>query len=174
MKSPINILHLEDDIYDAALVQATLREGGIISTITRTETHDAFVSLLAQGGIDLILADYTLPAFDGMSALKIAREERPDIPFIFVSGTLGEDQAIDSLKSGATDYVLKKNLSRLPPAVDAAMQDVEARVQRRLFEARKILRKRLIIPAQTTSTLPRLESDPRPDPKNNSSGSIEI
>ena len=164
MKPPINILHLEDDPYDGALVIATLREGGVLSTITRTETHDVFVSLLARGGIDLILADYTLPAFDGMAALKIAQRDRPDVPFIFVSGTLGEDQAIDSLKSGATDYVLKKNLSRLPPAVKKAMEDVEARDQRRLFVARAILRKKLVIPPQTISgLLPGLKSNPNQD-----------
>jgi DNA-binding NtrC family response regulator len=156
VKSTINILHLEDDPYDAALVQATLRAGGIISTTTCVQTHDCFVSELARGGVDLILADYTLPAFDGLSALKIAHEERPEVPFIFVSGTLGEDQAIDSLKSGATDYVLKRNLSRLPPAIIRVMQEVEARAERRQFEARALLRKRLIIPAQQTTTrLPR-------------------
>ena len=163
MKSPINILHLEDDPYDAALVQATLREGGIVSTITRAETHDYFVAVLDKGGVDLILADYTLPAFDGLSALKIAHEERPEVPFIFVSGTLGEDRAIESLKSGATDYVLKKNLSRLSPAVIQAITEVEARAERRQFEARSLLRKRLIIPAQqTTSRLPRITP---PEPK---------
>ena len=162
MKLTINILHLEDDPYDAALVQATLREGGISSIITRAETRDHFVFVLANGGVDLILADYTLPAFDGLSALKIAHEERPDVPFIFVSGTLGEDLAIDSLKSGATDYVLKKSLSRLAPAVIQVMEQVEARDERRQFEARALLRKRLIIPAQqTTSRLPRITPDPR-------------
>jgi DNA-binding NtrC family response regulator len=157
MKSPVHILHLEDDPYDAALVQGTLREGGIICTITCMETEEHFVATLAQGGIDLILADYTLPRFDGLSALKIAQAERPDLPFIFVSGTLGEDQAIDSLKSGATDYVLKKHLSRLPEAVRHAMQAVEERAERRQYESRALLRKRLIIPPQRTTTiLPRV------------------
>jgi DNA-binding NtrC family response regulator len=159
MKPSIHILHLEDDPYDAALVQATLREGGIVSTITRVETQEYYVAWLDQGGVDLILADFTLPAFDGMSALKLARQSRPDWPFIFVSGTLGEDQAIESLKNGATDYVLKRNLSRLPMAIKHAMQDVAAREERRQFEGRASLRKKLIIPPQkTTSKLPRLAS----------------
>jgi DNA-binding NtrC family response regulator len=154
MKPTLNILHLEDDPYDAALVQATLRSGGIVATITCVMTREYFVSVLGRGGIDLILADYTLPGFDGLSALKITQDERPDVPFILVSGTLGEDQAIESLKSGATDYVLKRNLSRLPAAVQAAMEEVEAREKRRQFEARACLRKRLVIPPQKTSRLP--------------------
>jgi DNA-binding NtrC family response regulator len=157
MKSTLHILHLEDDLYDAALVQATLREGGILCSITRLETHPSFVAALAQGEIDLILADYSLPSFDGLSALIIAQKHRADVPFIFVSGTLGEDQAIDTLKSGATDYVLKKNLSRLPAAIFRAMEEVRAQAERRQFEARACLRKRLIIPPQrTTARLPRI------------------
>ena len=156
MKPTLNILHLEDDPFDAALVQATLREGGVTCTITRMETQAYFMSEIAKGGVDLILADYTLPAFDGLSALKIAQAERPDIPFIFVSGTLGEDQAIISLKSGATDYVLKKNLSRLPDAVLMAMRAVEDRMIGQQLESRSLFRKGLIIPPQkATSKLPR-------------------
>ena len=157
MKYPLPILHLEDDPHDAALVEATLRTGGISCTITSVKTRDCFVAALAQGGFALILSDYTLPDFDGLAALKIAQIERPDLPFILVSGTLGEDQAIDSLKSGATDYVLKKHLSRLPPAVSQAMQEVEKRAERRQLEARSLLRKRLVIPPQrTTAMLPRV------------------
>ena len=107
MKSPLHILHLEDDPNDAALVQSTLEAGGIACATTRVQNRDDFVAALEHGGIDLILSDFTLPAFDGMSALKIAHARWPDMPFILVSGTLGEEQAIDSLKSGATDYVLK-------------------------------------------------------------------
>ena len=94
------------------------------------------MAALTQGGIDLILSDYTLPRFDGLSALKIAQIERPEVPFIFVSGTLGEDQAIESFKRGAVDYVLKKHLSRIPEAVRHAMQAVEKRAERRQYESR--------------------------------------
>jgi CheY-like chemotaxis protein len=156
MNSPLRIIHLEDDIFDASLVQATLREGGIVCELTRVETREYFISSLGRGGFDLILADYTLPAFDGLAALRIAQEERPDLPFIFVSGTLGEDQAIESLKSGATDYVLKKNLSRLPQSVASAMDEVEARAKSRQFAARALLRKNLIIPPQRTARLPKI------------------
>jgi two-component system, cell cycle sensor histidine kinase and response regulator CckA len=138
MKSPLHILHLEDDRNDAALIQSTLRGGSIACATTCVQTQDEFVSALEHGGIDLILSDFTLPKFDGLSALKIAHVRWPDIPLIFVSGTLGEERAVDSLKSGATDYVLKEHLSRLVPAVRRAMQDVEDQAERRRLEAQFI------------------------------------
>jgi len=135
MKKCIRILHLEDDANDAALVQSTLAAGGITVATTRVQNQEDFVAALEQGGIDLILSDCALPAFDGMSALHIAHAKWPAIPLIFVSGTLGEERAIDSLKSGATDYVLKARLSRLVPAVRRAMQEVEDRTKHRQMEA---------------------------------------
>jgi signal transduction histidine kinase len=102
------------------------------------QTHDAFVAALEHGGIDLILSDCAMPAFDGMSALKIAHAKWPAMPLILVSGTLGEERAIDSLKGGATDYVLKGRLSRLVPAVRRAMLEVEDRAERRRLEAQFI------------------------------------
>src|SRR5437868_7518990 len=113
MKSPLRILHLEDDPNDAALVLSTLEAGGISCVIARVENHDDFVTALEHGGVGLILSDFSMPAFDGFSALEIARGKFPDVPFILVSGTLGEELAIDSLKRGATDYILKQHLSRL-------------------------------------------------------------
>ena len=138
MKSPLHILHLEDDPNDAALVQSTLESEGIACATTCVQTHDDFVAALEHGGIDLILSDFSLPAFDGLSATEIVRTRWPAIPLILVSGTLGEEQAIDSLKSGATDYVLKLRLSRLVPAGRRAMQEVEERVERRRLEAQFI------------------------------------
>ena len=98
------------------------------------------MAALERGGIDLILSDFTLPAFDGLSALKIAHAGWPDLPVIMVSGTLGEEQAIDSLKSGATDYVLKERLARLAPAVRRAMQEVETRAENKRLEEQFIER----------------------------------
>ena len=112
MKSPLRILHLEDNPNDAELIQAVLETEGIPCHVTRVETQAEFFASLEQGGYDIILADYTLPSFDGLSALKIALEKCPDVPFIFVSGTLGEEVAIEALKIGATDYLLKERLSR--------------------------------------------------------------
>jgi signal transduction histidine kinase len=137
MKSPLHILHLEDDVNDAALVQSTLEAGDIICATTCVQTRDDFVAALEHGGIDLILSDFSLPAFDGLSALEIVRTRWPAIPLILVSGTLGEELAIDSLKSGATDYVLKQRLSRLVPAVCRAMQEVKERVERKLAEEKR-------------------------------------
>jgi len=110
----LRVLHLEDAA--AELVRDVLDACGIVSDITRVQSREGFVASLEQGGFDLILADYSLPSFDGMSALKIAAERSPDLPYIFVSGTLGEDIAIEALKTGATDYVLKERLSGLPAA----------------------------------------------------------
>jgi two-component system cell cycle sensor histidine kinase/response regulator CckA len=135
MKSPLYILHLEDDPNDAALVQATLEAGGINCAITCVQNHDDFVATLERNGTDLILSDFSLPAFDGSSAIAIARARWPDLPVILVSGTLGEERAIDSLKGGATDYVLKGHLSRLAPAVRRAMHEVEERAERGRLEA---------------------------------------
>jgi signal transduction histidine kinase len=138
MKSPLHILHLEDDLKDAEIVQSSLEAEGIRCAIVRVENRDDFVSALEHGGIDLILSDCTLPGFDGMSALKIALTNWPAIPVIFVSGTLGEERAIESLKSGATDYVLKDRLARLVPAVRRAMKEVEERAECRRMEGQFI------------------------------------
>jgi two-component system cell cycle sensor histidine kinase/response regulator CckA len=129
---------LEDDANDAAIIQSTLKAGGITCTTTRVQAQDEFEAALEHGGIDLILSDFSLPSFDGFSAIKIARTRQPDLPVIFVSGTLGEELAVDSLKNGATDYVLKERLTRLAPAVTRAMQEVEDRDERRRLEAQFI------------------------------------
>ena len=117
MTPPLRILYLEDDPKDAELVQHALETEGIVCQITRVETQADFIASLEQGGFGVILADYALPSFDGMSALMIAKQRCPHVPFIFVSGTLGEEVAVESLKIGATDYVRKTLLSRIVPAV---------------------------------------------------------
>src|ERR1700737_3829589 len=127
MKSPLRILYLEDDPRDAELVQETLASDGIRCHITRVETEADFIASLEQGGFDLILADYTLPSFDGLSALKIAQQRRPQVPLIFVSGTLGEEVGIEALKIGATDYLFKTRLSRIVPSVQRALREAEER-----------------------------------------------
>src|SRR5450759_1538223 len=153
MKSPLHILHLEDDPNDAALIQSTLETGGITCATTRVENQDDFVAALEHGGIDLILSDFSLPTFDGLSALEIVRAKWPDLPVILVSGTLGEERAIDSLKSGATDYVLKERLVRLAPAVRRAMQEVEERAERRRLEAQFIQAQKMEVVGQLASGL---------------------
>jgi PAS domain S-box-containing protein len=139
MKSQLRILYLEDDPKDAELVQETLAIDGITSEVTRVETEADFVASLQKGGFDLILADYTLPSFDGISALKIAQHDSPNVPLIFVSGTLGEEVAIEALKIGATDYVFKTRLSRIVPSVQRALRESEERVD--LNRAEEALRR---------------------------------
>ncbi|MDH2327913.1 HWE histidine kinase domain-containing protein [Cereibacter sp. SYSU M97828] len=126
MTDKASILLLEDSALDADLVAEHLRRGGIAHDMHRVWTRDDFTAAL-DGEYDLILADYTLPAFDGMSALKLARVARPDLPFIFVSATLGEEIAVEALKDGATDYVLKTRLQRLGPCVSRALREANER-----------------------------------------------
>jgi PAS domain S-box-containing protein len=128
--SSLQILLLEDDAHDAELVQELLEAANIVCEITCVETRAEFLAALERDDIDLILADYKLPSFDGASALKLASSARPDVPFIFVSGTIGEELAIEALKMGATDYVLKTGLSRLAPSVLRAMREAEGRAER--------------------------------------------
>ncbi|MGH8590736.1 MAG: putative bifunctional diguanylate cyclase/phosphodiesterase [Gammaproteobacteria bacterium] len=123
----VRVLYLEDSETDAALVEALLLEGGIGCSLTRVETAEAFAAALEEGGFHIILSDHTLPSYDSLSALACARERCPDVPFVFVSGTLGEEAAIESLKAGATDYVLKQRLSRLVPAIKRAIAEAAAR-----------------------------------------------
>ena len=144
MKPPLRILHLEDNPNDAELIQAALHSAGIISHVTRVETRDDFLASLKQGGFDIVLADYTLPSFDGLSAVKIALEECPDIPFIFVSGTLGEEVAIEALKIGATDYLVKDRLSRIVPSVHRALRETKERAERKRAETLLAGEKRLL------------------------------
>jgi PAS domain S-box-containing protein len=129
MIPPLRILHLEDDPRDADLVQEALEAEGIACQVTRVETQADFVASLEQGGFGVILADYALPSFDGMSALRIVQQRCPHVPFIFVSGTLGEEVAVESLKIGATDYVCKTLLSRIVPSVQRALREARERME---------------------------------------------
>lgn len=126
----LRILYLEDEPRDAELVQASLEAEGLGCDLTRVDTQADFRMLLEDGGFDLVLADYTLPLFDGMSALNLTQEISPQVPFIFVSGTMGEEIAIEALKQGATDYVFKTRLSRIAPSVRRALREAEERSQR--------------------------------------------
>ena len=131
---PLRILSLEDEPNDAELILELLEADGIACELLRVDTQTAFQASLEQGEIDLILADYTLPSFDGLSALQLAMTLRPEAPFIFVTGTLGDEVAIEALKVGATDYVLKTRLSRLVPAVQRALREAKEVAERKLAE----------------------------------------
>jgi signal transduction histidine kinase len=137
----LRILLLEDNAPHAELVEHFLRENGLRFHLTRVETRDAFIDQILHHPPDMILSDYALPSFDGYAALAIAREKVPDIPFIFVTGTMGEEVAIETLKNGATDYVLKTRLARLAPAVQRALRETADRRERQRAEEK--LRKSL-------------------------------
>lgn len=130
----LRILLLEDNLPHAELVEHFLRESGLRFSLVRVDTRDAFEQQLEQRGPDMILSDYALPSFDGYAALAIAKRKAPHTPFIFVTGTMGEEVAIETLKNGATDYVLKTRLGRLGPAVQRALRESADRRERQRAE----------------------------------------
>lgn len=127
---------LEDDPSDAELIQLELARNGLAVEWYHVVSEPDYRAALAGRPPDLVLADYTLPGFDGLAALRILLERAPDVPFIFVSGSLGEERAIEALKSGATDYVLKDRLQRLPSVVNRALTEARERRERRQAEAK--------------------------------------
>lgn len=134
MKIPLRLLHLEDNPVDAELITTTLMECDIPCQSQVVDTRQAFVAALKEGRMDLILADYSIPGFDGMAALTLARQHCPDVPFLFVSATIGEELAIDAMHQGATDYVLKQRLGRLVPSVLRALRELNDRDERKRAE----------------------------------------
>lgn len=152
----LRILHLEDSHLDAELIESTLSEHGLQCEAVRVESRMAYLKALEEGGFDLILADYSLPSFDGVSALDFAKEKCPDVPFIFVSATLGEELAVETLKGGATDYVLKQRLWRLGPSVRRALRDAQERKERKRAEETLRQRERQLRESQKMEALGRL------------------
>jgi len=134
MKLGLRILNLEDNESDAELNEAMLSARWPECHLARVDNRDDYLTALEESDLDLILSDYTMPGFDGRQALALARGKRPDVPFLFVSGTIGEDTAIEALKNGATDYVLKHRLMRLIPAVDRALTEARERAERQRAE----------------------------------------
>jgi diguanylate cyclase (GGDEF)-like protein/PAS domain S-box-containing protein len=127
----IKVLLVEDRVEDAEMLLREMLLRGLDVVSHRVDTSADYEEALATFAPDLILSDYTLPGFDGMDALHIAQSRRPDTPFIFVSGTIGEERAIQALKQGAVDYVLKESRARLVPAIERALREVEEREARR-------------------------------------------
>ena len=121
------ILLLEDSPRDAELVERELRRGGIGFVSKRLDTENAFAEAIKDSAPDLVLADYQLCGFNGLEALAMLRQQRPDVPFILISGVCGEELAIDALTGGAADYILKDRLYRLVPAVRNALEIAERR-----------------------------------------------
>ncbi|WP_448207609.1 PAS domain S-box protein [Azospirillum sp. sgz302134] len=129
MTATVSILHLEDSALDSELARAHLAKAGVPCDMERVDTRESFVAALNARRFDVILADYSLPTFDGLAALEIAKERAPQIPFIFLSGRMGEETAVEALKHGARDYVLKHRLVRLPAAVERAISEARTRAE---------------------------------------------
>jgi DNA-binding NtrC family response regulator len=136
LKREYRVLVLEDTATDAELMERKLRKTGMKLALKQCKTEKEFRTELESFKPDLVLADYNLPQFDGLSALGIARQRGQDIPFIIVSGTLSDKFAAESLKRGATDYILKDRLERLGPAVERALQEADEKKLKQSLERR--------------------------------------
>ncbi len=136
MGAPVRILHLDDNPFDAQLVSLWLEteQERLPTTVTYVSTKEEYLAALERKDFDIILSDYRMPAFDGDQALKAAREKCPEIPFIMVTGELGEDLVIETLHRGATDYVLKDRMFRLIPSIERALAEADLERKRREAE----------------------------------------
>src|ERR1035437_632140 len=142
MDKTLRILHLEDDPDYSALIQTMLEKEGLGAEVVLVDNHAAFSAALEREAFDVILADYKLPTCDGIQALRTARQKRPKTPFVLVSGSIGEHAAIERLKNGATDDVLKQWPERLVPAVRRAVQEAQKRVQLKRAEVELVRREK--------------------------------
>jgi two-component system cell cycle sensor histidine kinase/response regulator CckA len=135
MNRPLHILLIEDSPDDALLIQLELKRGGYSIESRRVQTEAELREALAQGPWDLVVSDFTLPGFDALGALRVVQQVGLDVPFLVVSGTIGEETAVGVLKAGAHDFVLKDRLARFLPAVERELREVTIRAQRRAAEA---------------------------------------
>ena len=134
MSRKIAILHLEDNPYDVELIRSTIEAEGLDCDFTYAKNRNEFESNFIRQHFDLVLSDYSVPDYNGFAALKFTRENNSHVPFILLSGTLGEDQAVESLKNGAADYIVKQRLTRLVPAIERALADARERAERKRHE----------------------------------------
>lgn len=135
MKKDLTILQLEDDPLDAELIQRFLRNAGLSTDAHIASDRADFEQAIDSGRFDVVLADNSLPQFNSLEALKVLREHRVDVPFILVTGTVSEEFAVDVIQKGADDYILKNNLTRLPSAIDRAMEKRRIKREKMLTEA---------------------------------------
>jgi len=148
---PLRVLFIEDSEHDTELVCSELRRGGFQVVHARVDTEAAFLEALAGGVWDLIISDFSMPHFDGMKAYELFSNEQYDIPFIFVSGAMGEERAVQAMKAGARDYILKGQLGRLNAAVQRELIEAEGRRKRReAEEAKEREQRRLAVAIQAT------------------------
>jgi two-component system cell cycle sensor histidine kinase/response regulator CckA len=135
--APLHFLHLEDNIPDSELISGVITQEWPHCRIDRVQTRNEFLSAIRGNSLDLILSDFTMPGFNGLSALALAGQYCPETPFVFLSGTIGEDAAVEALKNGASDYVIKDRMSRLVPVIRRALQSVRESENRKVT-ARKL------------------------------------
>ena len=138
MSTPLRVLFVEDSEDDMRLLVRQLRQGGYAPTFEQAETADGLRAALHRGGWDVIISDYSMPRFSGLEALAVTLQLAPDVPFLLVSGTVGEEVAVESIKAGAADYLMKQNLIRFVPAVNRALRDAAER--RAMRRAESVLR----------------------------------
>src|SRR5688572_10197675 len=138
MSKALRVLLVEDSEADALLVVHQLRRGSYAPEFTRVDTAEAFLAALTTQTWDVVICDYRMPLFDGVSALKLFKDSDKDLPFIVVSGHIGEDVAVEMMKAGAHDYLLKDNLARLVPAVDREIREAEERREHRRAEKARL------------------------------------
>lgn len=133
---PLRVLLVEDSPFDAELILYDLSRGGYEPSSERVDTEDGMREALYSRQWDIVLADYSMPGWSGLDALKLFKKEGPDIPFILVSGTIGEDTAVEAMRAGAHDYIMKQNLKRLLPAVERELREARVRMEFRCQEER--------------------------------------
>src|SRR5687768_11887135 len=134
--TPLRLLQVEHTQDDADLIERTLASGGYEVLARRVDDAESLRRELRERQWDLVIADYTVPGFSGATALSIVREQHPELPFIFVSSTMGEDAAVAAMRTGADDYILKHNLKRLAPAVERELLEASARREHHLASQR--------------------------------------
>lgn len=127
----LHVLIVEDSEDDALLLVRELRRGGYEPVFERVETPESMKEALEKGKWDIIISDFILPRFSGIAALDVLKRSGIDLPFVIVSGKIGENTAVDAMKAGAHDYIMKENLKRLPPAVDRELREAETRRERK-------------------------------------------
>jgi len=138
MSTPIRVLFIEDSEEDMQLLVRQLRQGSYVPTCERVDTADGLRAALHRGGFEIIISDYTMPRFSGLEALAVTLQLAPDVPFLVVSGTVGEEVAVESIRAGAADYLMKQNLIRFVPAVARALRDAAER--KAMLRAETVLR----------------------------------
>src|SRR2546425_3763236 len=143
MHVPLRVLIAEDSEDDARLLLRELQRAGYAPTHERVDNPAAMTAALDRHGWDLVIGDYSMPAFSGPAALALLRARDLDTPFIFVSGTIGEDVAVEAMKAGAQDFLTKGNLRRLIPAIQRELRDTEVRRERRRAQTALLERARL-------------------------------